>query len=83
MLLDGQSARLVAALRTQMAQERERYVAAAAKLDALSPLKVLGRGYAIPQKEDRVITSAKDLKVDDRFTLRLRDGNVPCRVEKG
>lgn len=83
MLLDGQSARLVAALRTQMVQERERYVAAAAKLDALSPLKVLGRGYAIPQKEDRVITSAKDLKVDDRFTLRLRDGNVPCRVEKG
>lgn len=83
MLLDRQSERLAAALAGRLAGERERFAAAAAKLDALSPLKVLGRGYAIPQKGDRVILSAKELTENERFTLRLRDGSVPCRVEKG
>ncbi len=83
MLLDRQSERLAAALAGRLAGERERFAAAAAKLDALSPLKVLGRGYAIPQKGDRVVLSAKELKENQRFTLRLRDGSVPCRVEKG
>lgn len=82
-LVDRQRERLAAALTGQLAGEKERFVAAAAKLDALSPLKVLGRGYAIPQKGERVLTSVEELKEEDRFTLRLRDGSVPCRVEKG
>ncbi len=82
-LLDRQCERLSAALKGRLAGERQRFAAAAAKLDALSPLKVLGRGYAIPQVGDRVITSAKTLKKEEQFTLRLRDGSVPCRVEKG
>ena len=83
MLLDRQQERLAAALAGRLAGERERFAAAAAKLDALSPLKVLGRGYAIPQKGEQVITSAKELRKDDRFMLKLWDGTVPCRVEKG
>ena len=83
MLLDRQSARLATALTGQLAGERERFAAAAAKLDALSPLKVLARGYAIPQKGEKVVTSAKELQENERFALRLQDGTVPCRVEKG
>lgn len=83
MLLDRQQERLIAALAGRLAGERERFTSAAAKLDALSPLKVLGRGYAIPQKGEKVVTSAKELWEDERFTLRLCDGSVPCRVEKG
>lgn len=83
MLLDRQSKRLAAALQGRLAREKERFAAAAAKLDALSPLKVLSRGYAIPQVEDRVILSASELQEQERFTLRLRDGSVPCQVEKG
>ncbi len=83
MLLDRQGERLAAALAGRLAGERERFAAAAAKLDALSPLKVLSRGYAIPQKGERVVTSAKELGEGDRFDLRLWDGAVPCRVEKG
>lgn len=82
-LLDRQKERLTAALAGRLAGEKERFAAVAAKLDALSPLKVLGRGYAIPQKGERVVTSAAELKEEDQFTLRLRDGSVPCRVEKG
>ncbi len=82
--LDSQSRRLTTALKERLAGERARFAAASAKLDALSPLKVLGRGYAIPQREDgKVIPTAKALKKQETFTLRLRDGSVPCRVEKG
>lgn len=83
MLLDHQSQRLATALQGQLSREKERFAASAAKLDALSPLKVLGRGYAIPQSEGRVLLTADEVRKQERFTLRLRDGTVPCQVEKG
>ena len=51
-----------------------------AKLDALSPLKTLTRGYSIAQKEGKRIKSVKDLKKEDRFILRLVDGEVDAKV---
>lgn len=83
MLLDRQSQRLAAALQGRLSREKERFAASAAKLDALSPLKVLGRGYAMAQSEGRVLLSAEEVRKQGRFTLRLRDGSVPCQVEKG
>ncbi len=54
----------------------------AAKLDALSPLQTLSRGYAIPTKKDgTVIRGAKEIKSGDEFTLRLRDGSKDCVVK--
>ena len=48
-----------------------------AKLDAFSPLKVLGRGYAIPTNDDgKVIRSVKDLSGE--FDLRMNDGIARC-----
>lgn len=82
LLLDRDRERLGAALTARLGRERERFAAQCAKLDALSPLKVLGRGYAIPQKDGRVVTSAKALKPMDELTLKLRDGDVPCQVMK-
>lgn len=54
----------------------------AARLNALSPLQTLSRGYAIPTKEDgTVIRSAKEMASGDEFTLRLKDGNKDCIVK--
>ncbi len=54
----------------------------AAKLDALSPLQTLARGYSIPTAEDgTVIRSAKDMKKGMGFTLRLKDGSAECEVK--
>lgn len=54
----------------------------AAKLDALSPLQTLSRGYSIPTKENgSVIRSVKDMKDGDEFTLRLKDGSRDCIVK--
>ena len=51
-----------------------------AKLDALSPLKVLSRGFAVAQKSGRVVSSVNDLQTNDDFILRLSDGSLNCKV---
>ena len=61
---------------------RRRFAAQAAKLDALSPLQTLSRGYAIPTREDgTVIRSVGEVKSGDEFTLRLKDGSKDCVVK--
>jgi len=53
----------------------------AATLDALSPLKTLSRGYAIASKKDgTLITSVCDIKNEQEFSLRLKDGEANCRA---
>ncbi len=50
------------------------------KLDTLSPLKTLSRGYSIIQKDDKVIKSSKDLKQDDIISIRLQDGAKDAKI---
>ena len=83
MLVDYQSRRLLHGLEQALAGEKARFGRMAAALDALSPLKVLGRGYAIARKEDGdVLTSPEQVEVGQAFDLRLRDGSLTCRVEE-
>ena len=66
-----------------VARQRERLKALAASLDAMSPLKVLGRGYAIAQREDgKAVLSTDDVARGDKLTLTLSDGKLSCRVEE-
>ena len=83
MLLDYQQRRLIAGLNTSVGGQQRRLAALAASLDALSPLKVLGRGYSIARLEDGAVLATVDQAAPDtRFRLRLADGEVPCRVER-
>lgn len=83
LLLDYQSSRLAHGLERSVSGQRERLARLAASLDAMSPLKVLGRGYAIVQGEDgHVLTSARGAAPGDRLSLRLTDGRLECRVEE-
>lgn len=82
MELDRSRERLAAAEEKILAGKRQRFVAATAKLDAMSPLKVLTRGYAITHDEKgNSIRSAGQLHSGDKITLRLSDGSADCRVE--
>jgi exodeoxyribonuclease VII large subunit len=54
----------------------------AAQLEALSPLRVLARGYAVPMDDEgRVLKRQADFVRDERFRLRVADGDVRARVE--
>ena len=50
------------------------------RLDALSPLKTLARGYNIAQKNGKVVSKKQDISKDDILTLRFIDGNVDTKV---
>ena len=52
------------------------------KLDALSPLKVLSRGYAVVAKDENNIKSISDLSVGDSVNVRISDGQLLCDVKE-
>jgi exodeoxyribonuclease VII large subunit len=52
----------------------------AGKLDTLSPLGVIARGYAIVSKGEDVLTKAKDFNIGDTVNIKLSDGNVNASV---
>ena len=55
----------------------------AQRLNALSPLATLERGYSISRKTDgEVLTSAEQVSIDDRVEIQLADGHLACRVEE-
>ena len=83
MALDYTRTSLSAAAEARIGACRRSYVELAAKLDALSPLKVLGRGYAIAETEDgKAVRSADEVRVGDRIDIRLTGGRLGCRVEE-
>ncbi len=50
------------------------------KLDALSPLKTLARGYIIAEKNNKLITKTSDVEINDILDLKLCDGNLKAKV---
>ena len=66
-----------------LSEPKRRLGALSAALDAMSPLAVLGRGYAMPQREDgSVLRSAADVSAGDKLTVTMGDGAIDCRVEE-
>ena len=62
-------------------KKKQNFASLAASLDAMSPLKVLGRGYAMALKGEDVVQSASALQIGDKLKLQLRDGVASCCVE--
>ncbi|MPM29211.1 Exodeoxyribonuclease 7 large subunit [bioreactor metagenome] len=82
LLLDYQSHRLVHGLDSALNRQKTRLGRLSAALDALSPLKVLGRGYSIARGESGLIITASDqVKAGERLAVRLARGTLTCLVE--
>ena len=81
--LDFLRARLASQGEKTVGERRREYVRLAASLDALSPLKVLARGYAVATGEDgKVLRRVSDAREGEMLALRLSDGALRCRVEE-
>lgn len=52
------------------------------KLEVLNPLNTLNRGYAIIKKDDKVLSSIKNIKKNDTLTIKLKDGEVASKIIK-
>ena len=73
--------RLSGAQTHQISLKKQRFIGCTAKLDALSPLKVLTRGYALTQQEDgTVLRSVQQVKVDEQIRVTLADGSITAKV---
>jgi exodeoxyribonuclease VII large subunit len=74
--------RLQAAMEAGLERRRHHVARLAAQLDALSPLRVLERGYAVASAPDgRVLKRRAEFRPGEPFTLRVADGRVDARVE--
>ena len=62
-------------------KEKTKYIELIAKLDALSPLKTLYRGYSITEKNNKVIKSKEELKANDLIEIRFIDGKKEAIVK--
>ena len=82
MALDYARSNLSAAGEKIAGEKRRAYVALAAKLDALSPLKVLSRGYSIAEKNGAALRSAAEAARGDKINVRLSGGSLDCIVEE-
>ena len=81
MKLDMLSGRQAAGIRSRVSRARAGFSELAARLDALSPLRVLARGYAIPTAPDgSAVTGVAALTPGGEFFLRMRDGTARCRA---
>ena len=66
-----------------VSQKRRRFSTLAASLDAMSPLKVLGRGYAMARNEaGQILKSYRDVAAGEAVTVTLGEGGFTCRVEE-
>lgn len=78
--LSAKSEKLTRFMNIYISNKENKLIAAKGKLDGLNPLNVLNRGYAIAEKDEKIITSSKQLKDGDDFTVILSDGKINAKV---
>lgn len=61
-------------------KNKNKYIELVSKLDTLSPLKTLTRGYSIVEKNGKIVKSIKDLKTEDEISIRLKDGEKQAKI---
>lgn len=61
-------------------QHSSNFAMLCSKLDSLSPLKVLARGYSITKKDDNILVDSKDLSVGDSISIQFADGNAKAEI---
>lgn len=80
-LLDSNVQRLVTKIKNIQKDNKTSYIELVTKLDALSPLKTLTRGYTLTEKDGKIIKSATELQQNDKVKLKFVDGEKIAVIE--
>ncbi|AIQ19599.1 MULTISPECIES: exodeoxyribonuclease VII large subunit [Paenibacillus] len=79
---ESMTRQLAGAMQARLQDKRSRYVSELRHLDALSPLKVMSRGYSLvyDEQEQHLIKSLKEVELGDVVNIKLSDGQLSCQV---
>lgn len=81
--LDRMQERLLAAQESCITDKKQKYIQLSASLDAMSPMRVISRGYAYMTHADgRSIRTIAELSAGDKVNVRISDGSAICTVEE-
>ncbi|UOK56984.1 hypothetical protein MGI18_20045 [Bacillus sp. OVS6] len=61
-------------------QKQTEFQSMAASLNALSPLKIMERGYSIAYQDEDLVKSISQVKTGDKLHIQMQDGHVNCQV---
>ncbi len=78
--IDTYIKRLESCIQAKQKEEKTKYVELVSKLDALSPLKTLTRGYSLVEKDGEIIKSVNDVKPEDKIGIRFVDGVKEAKI---
>lgn len=80
--LDFLSEKLSGGMSRSIYKSREKFTALVSALDAMSPLKVISRGYSIASKDDgKIIKKVSDISSGEKINIRVQDGSIKCTVD--
>ena len=81
--IDGLSRRLESAENSLLNEHKQRFIRLASALEAMSPLKVLSRGFSVTTDErGRVLRNSTDAQIGELVHIRMEHGGLDCRVEQ-
>ena len=80
MILDKYVKRLETKINILQKDKKTQFIELVSKLDTLSPLKTLTRGYCLTEKESKIIKSASELKKNDNIKLKFYDGEKTANI---
>ena len=63
-------------------KKSNKFLQLVSKLETLSPLLTLQRGYTMTKKDDKIVSSIKNIKVEDILEINFKDGNLLTKVMK-
>lgn len=78
--VDNLQNKLVFLMDSKISDKKSKYSILLNRMDALSPIKVLSRGYSYAEKDGKVLNEIKDVKIEDNIRLHMQDGVLECKV---
>lgn len=78
--LDKYVRSLETSIKNKHNEQKSKFAEKVAKLDALSPLKTLSRGYSITEKRGKIVNSKKDLNKNDEVEIKFFDGTKQAKI---
>ena len=79
-LLDTLVKSLTNSTRLKINDCRKEFVEVATKIDSLSPMKTMARGYSIVEKDGKIVKKVNDVQKDDELSIRLSDNKITTKV---